>query len=43
MLEFAHTEWRENDPSYRKCNTLWAILLYHLRRYVETAKREPAL
>jgi hypothetical protein len=42
LLEFAHTGWRDDDGNFRKCNTLWAILLYHLQRYLETRKGEPA-
>lgn len=28
--------WRCTYGNFRKCNTTWAVLLHHLRDYVET-------
>ena len=41
-LEFLHSDWPSTGGSFRKCNTLWGILLYHLQKYVETQKSDPA-
>ncbi|CDR35167.1 SRPBCC family protein [Criblamydia sequanensis] len=42
LIEFSHTEWPGDGGNFRKCNTLWAILLHHLKNYVETDVPEPA-
>ena len=42
LVEFSHTEWPSSEGNYRKCNTFWAILLHHLRQYVETGEATPA-
>jgi uncharacterized protein YndB with AHSA1/START domain len=41
LIEFVHSDWQDNDEHFRECNTLWAILLDHLRRYAETQKADP--
>jgi uncharacterized protein YndB with AHSA1/START domain len=33
LVEFAHSGWPGTHGNYRKCNTLWAILLHHLKEY----------
>jgi hypothetical protein len=43
LIEFAHRGWPHTDGNFRKCNTQWAILLHHLRDFVETGKAAPAL
>jgi len=43
LVEFAHTGWPHTEGNYRKCNTLWAVLLHHLRQFVETGQAAPAL
>lgn len=43
LLEFSHTEWPGEHGNFRKCNTLWAILLHHLKEHVETGKVEPVI
>ena len=42
LVEFSHTEWPGSDGNFRKCNTFWAILLHHLKQYVETGQKTPA-
>jgi uncharacterized protein YndB with AHSA1/START domain len=41
-LEFDHDGWPESDPDMTTCNTLWGILMGHLKNYAETAKAAPA-
>jgi uncharacterized protein YndB with AHSA1/START domain len=43
FVEFVHAGWPDRSGKYRKCNTLWGVLLAHLRRYLETGCAEPAL
>jgi uncharacterized protein YndB with AHSA1/START domain len=42
LVEFSHTGWPETDGNFRKCNTLWAVLLFHLQKYVGTKQAGPA-
>ncbi len=42
LVEFSHAGWPETDDNLRKCNTLWAILLFHLKKYLEVGKPAPA-
>jgi uncharacterized protein YndB with AHSA1/START domain len=42
LLELSHTEWPHQAVNYRKCNTLWGVLLHHLKQYVETDKPQSA-
>ena len=42
FVELAHSDWPDTGGNFRKCNTLWAILLDHLRKYTETQKTDPA-
>ena len=42
QVELAHSGWSGTHGNYRKCNTLWAILLHHLRMYAETDTANPA-
>jgi uncharacterized protein YndB with AHSA1/START domain len=41
LVEFSHTGWAETDGNLRKCNTLWAVLLFHLQQYLETKQAKP--
>jgi uncharacterized protein YndB with AHSA1/START domain len=41
LAEFSHTGWPDGDENFRKCNTLWAILLFHLRQYLGTKQANP--
>jgi hypothetical protein len=43
LVEFAHRGWPHTGGNFRKCNTTWAILLHHLRRFLETGTPSPAL
>ena len=42
LVEFSHSGWSETDGTLRKCNTLWAILLFHLQKHLETKQAGPA-
>lgn len=42
LVKFSHTGWPSNHENFNKCNTLWGILLHHLKNYVEAGKTEPA-
>ncbi len=42
LVEFSHAGWPDADDNLRKCNTLWAILLFHLKKYLEVGKAAPA-
>lgn len=42
LVEFSHTLWDNQEGNFRKCNTLWGVLLHHLKTYVETGKPNPA-
>lgn len=42
VVECHHEGWSESDKAFTTCNTLWGILMGHLRDYVETAKPVPA-
>jgi uncharacterized protein YndB with AHSA1/START domain len=43
LVELSHTSWPDQQGNFRKCNTLWGILLHHLQKYVETEKVAPAI
>jgi len=43
LIEFTHRGWPHTGGNFHKCNTQWAILLHHLRKYLETGKGDPAL
>jgi hypothetical protein len=43
LIEFTHAGWPHTGGNYRKCNTLWGILLHHLRQVLETGRSGPAL
>jgi len=43
IVEFVHRGWPHTGGNFRKCNTQWAVLLHHLRQFLETGKAEPAL
>ena len=42
LVELSHTEWPGSEGNYRKCNTFWGIMLYHLKQYLETGEKTPA-
>ena len=37
-----HEGWPESHEALATCNTLWGILMHHLKNYAETEKPEPA-
>jgi uncharacterized protein YndB with AHSA1/START domain len=42
LVEFSHIGWPDSKGNFRKCNTLWAILLFHLQKYLGTKRAAPA-
>ena len=42
LVECVHAGWPGTHGNYRKCNTLWGVLLHHLKQYVETGTAAPA-
>ena len=42
LVECIHAGWPGTHGNYRKCNTLWGVLLHHLKQYVETGTAAPA-
>lgn len=42
LLEFSHSGWPGTHGNFRKCNTLWAVLLFHLQKYLNTKQATPA-
>lgn len=43
LVELSHVSWPDEAGNFRKCNTLWGILLHHLKNYVESGKPNPAI
>ena len=41
-LLLGHTGWADTDGNFRKCNTIWGVLLHHLKQAVETGAPAPA-
>ncbi len=41
LLQFRHSNWRENAKIFPQCSLDWAIFLQSLRRFVETGKGRP--
>jgi uncharacterized protein YndB with AHSA1/START domain len=42
LVEFSHRGWPDTSGNFRKCNTLWAVLLFHLQKYLSTKQPGPA-
>jgi len=42
LVEQLHAGWPHEEGAFRKCNTLWGVLLTHLQNYAETAVSHPA-
>lgn len=36
LLELSHAGWPGTHGNFRKCNTIWAVLLHHIQQYVQT-------
>jgi len=43
VLDLDHEGFEDTDEKRRTCNTLWGGLMTHLKRYVETDEKRPAL
>lgn len=41
-VAFAHAGWPHQEGNFDKCNSLWGMMLHHLRAYVEKGKVAPA-
>ena len=41
-LTFSHAGWPHQQGNFDKCNSLWGMMLHHLRAYVEEGKVAPA-
>lgn len=37
-----HSGWASEEDNFRKCNTLWGVLLHHLQQYAESNQARPA-
>lgn len=42
ILKLEHSNWPDGHEALATCNTLWGILLGHLREYVEKNQPSPA-
>lgn len=42
IVEFDHEGFQESDSKLKTCNTLWGILMHHLKQYSETKQPQPA-
>jgi uncharacterized protein YndB with AHSA1/START domain len=40
-VECIHDGWPDTNGNFTKCNTLWGMLLDHLKQFVETDKPKP--
>lgn len=36
FVAFTHSGWTDTDGNFRKCNTIWGVLLHHLQQFVQT-------
>ena len=41
-VTFSHAGWPHQKGNFDKCNSLWGMMLHHLRAYVEKGKTAPA-
>lgn len=41
LLELKHSGWPGTHGNFRKCNTIWGVLLHHIQQYLQTGS--PAL
>jgi uncharacterized protein YndB with AHSA1/START domain len=42
IVDLDHDGLDSGDDKARVCNTMWGILMHHLKKYVETSKVDPA-
>lgn len=36
LLTLHHSGWSGTNGNFRKCNTIWGVLLHHIQQYVQT-------
>lgn len=41
-LAFDHAGWPHQEGNFARCNSLWGMMMHHLRAYVEKGKVAPA-
>ena len=41
-VAFNHARWPHQEGNFTKCNTLWGVLLHHLRVFAERGEPSPA-
>ena len=41
-LTFDHAGWPHQEGNFAKCNSLWGMMMHHLKGYVEKGKVAPA-
>jgi hypothetical protein len=41
VVELDHDNWPDGHEAFTTCNTLWGMLMGHLKDYAETAKAAP--
>lgn len=41
LLVVSHLNWPDNDQKFRECNTLWGIIVHHLKQFVESNISNP--
>lgn len=42
LVVLTHSGWAGTDGNFRKCNTIWGVLLHHLSQAVRTGTPAPA-
>lgn len=42
LVRHTHAGWPDEEGNFRKCNTLWGVLMHHLKQYAETNTAQPA-
>ena len=42
IVHLDHEGFNESDEALRSCNTLWGVLMHHLRDFSETGFKKPA-
>ena len=42
LLTCSHAGWPGTHGNFRKCNTIWGVLLHHLKQHLETGAPTPA-
>ncbi len=40
-LDFVHGRWKTLSPHAAMCNSTWGMLMYRLKKYVESGKPDP--